>query len=73
MCEACGVAGWAAGRRGQVAAGAPFQDLALALVEMAVTTALVVNLSGRAFRSGALATERLSLQKILGKLFHRQA
>ena len=57
----------------QVAAGAPFQDLALALVEMAVTTALVVNLSGRAFRSGALATERLSLQKILGKLFDRQA
>lgn len=55
----------------QVAAGAPFQDLALALVEMAATTALVVHLSGRAFRSGALATERLSLRKVLGKWLHR--
>ncbi len=53
----------------RVAAGAPPLELAAALGEMVLTAAVVVWLSGRAFRSGALATEKLDPRRILTSLF----
>ena len=55
----------------RVAAGAPVGELLLALGEMAATTVLVVWLSGRAFRSGALATEKLDPRRFLSAMIGR--
>jgi ABC-2 type transport system permease protein len=57
----------------RVAAGAPIGELLLALVEMAATTVLVIWLSGRAFRSGALATEKLDPRRFLAAMFGKSA
>jgi ABC-2 type transport system permease protein len=53
----------------RVAAGAPVFELVLALLLMVATTVLVVWLSGRAFRSGALASERLSARRFFAAMF----
>jgi len=57
----------------RVAAGAPVLELVAALAEMMLTAAFVVWLSGRAFRSGALATEKLDPRRFLAALFRRES
>ena len=57
----------------RVAAGAPVLELVAALAEMMLMAAFVVWLSGRAFRSGALATEKLDPRRFLAALFRRES
>jgi len=56
----------------RVATGAPPAELAAALAEMVLMASFVVWLSGRAFRSGALATEKLDPRRILASMFSRE-
>jgi ABC-2 type transport system permease protein len=56
----------------RVAAGAPVVELVAALVEMILMAAFVMWLSGRAFRSGALATEKLDPRRFLASMFSRE-
>ena len=57
----------------RVAAGAPPIELVIALGEMVVTASVVIWLSGRAFRSGALATEKIDPRRLLRSLFRNEA
>ncbi len=57
----------------RVAAGAPVLELVAALVEMVLMAAFVMWLSGRAFRSGALATEKLDPRRFLASMFRRDS
>ena len=56
----------------RVAAGASLTELCGGLGMMVATAALVVWLSGRAFRSGALATEKIDPRRMLAGLFRRK-
>jgi ABC-2 type transport system permease protein len=57
----------------RVAAGAPPLELVVALGEMVITAGIVIWLSGRAFRSGALATEKIDLRRLLRSLVGNEA